>query len=92
MIGLRWKFVKGGAYFATPATPGAQKRVMLCVAKDGRRVTFSRLGEKMYRPDLMQMCGREVAKVKMADCGVCTVSAASVADLQMTAEVVEAMG
>jgi hypothetical protein len=38
------------------------------------------------------MCGREVAQVKMADCGVCTVSAASVADLQMTAEVVEAMG
>ena len=89
---MRFQFEKGGAYFAIPATPGLPKRVMLCVAKDGRRVTFSRLGEKMYRPDLMQMCGREVAQVKMADCGVCTVSAASVADLQITAEVVEAMG
>ena len=89
---MTWQFKKGEAYFAVPATPGLPKRVMLCVAKDGRRVTFSRLGEKMYRPDLMQMCGREVVQVKMADCGVCTVSAASVADLQMTAEVVEAMG
>ena len=86
------RFEKGGAYFAVPATPGLPKRVMLCVANDGRRVAFSRLGEKMYRPDLMQMCGREVAQVKMADCGVCTISSASIADLQMTAEVVEAMG
>jgi hypothetical protein len=30
--------------------------------------------------------------VKMTDCGVCTISAASEADLQMTAEVAEAMG
>ena len=89
---MTWQFRKGGAYFAIPATPGLQKRVMLCVANDGRQVTFSRLGGKMYRPEIMQMCGREVVQVKMADCGVCTVSAASVADLQMTAEVVEAMG
>jgi hypothetical protein len=86
------RFEKGGAYFAIPATPGLPKRVMLCVAKDSHQVTFSRLGGKMYRPDIMQMCGREVAQVKMADCGVCTISAASEADLQMTAEVVEAMG
>lgn len=86
------QFKKGGAYFAIPATPGLPKRVMLCVAKDGRRVTFSRLGGKMYRPDIMRMCGREVAQVKMVDCGVCTISAASEADLQMAAEVVEAMG
>ena len=87
-----YQFKKGGAYFAIPATPGLPKRVMLCVAKSERGETFSRLGGKMYRPDIMQMCGREVAQVNMADCGVCTVSAASVADLQMTAEVVEAMG
>ena len=86
------RFEKGGAYFAIPADPNLPKRVMLCIAKEGRRVTFSRLGEKMYRPDLMQMCGREVVQVKMADCGVCTVSAASVADLHMAAEVVESMG
>ena len=92
MSGLRWKFVKGGAYFAIPATPGAQKRVMLCVGRGDGSVMFSRLGEKMYRPDIVQMCGREVAQVKMADCGVCTISAASEADLQMTAEVAEAMG
>ena len=89
---MTWQFRKGEAYFAVPATPGLPKRVMLCVAKAGRRVTFSRLGGKMYRPEIMQMCGREVAQVKMADCGVCTVSAASEADLQMAAEVVEAMG
>ena len=86
------RFEKGGAYFAIPATPGLPKRVMLCVAKSELGVTFSRLGGKMYRPDIMQMCGREVAQVKMADCGVCTVSAASVADLHMAAEVVKAMG
>ena len=89
---LTWEFKKGGAYFAIPATPGLPKRVMLCVAKDGERVMFSRLGGKMYRPDIMRMCGREVAQVKMADCGVCTISAASEADLHMAAEVVEAMG
>ena len=89
---MTWQFEKGGAYFAIPATPGLPKRVMLCIAKDGRRVTFSRLGEKMYRPEVLQMCGREVAQVKMADCGVCTISAASEADLHMAAEVVEAMG
>lgn len=89
---MTWQFEKGGAYFAIPATPGLPKRVMLCVAKDGARVMFSRLGGKMYRPDIIQMCGREVAQVKMADCGVCTISAASEADLQMTAEVVEAIG
>ena len=85
-------FVKGGAYFAIPATPGLPKRVMLCVAKSERGVTFSRLGGKMYRPVIMQMCGREVAQVNMADCGVCTISSASEADLHMAAEVVEAMG
>ena len=89
---LNWQFKKGGAYFAIPATPGLKKRVMLCVAKDEHQVMFSRLGGKMYRPDIMRMCGREVAQVKMADCGVCTISAASEADLQMTAEVVEAIG
>lgn len=89
---MAYQFKKGGAYFAIPATPGLPKRVMLCVAKDGRQVTFSRLGGKMFRPDIMQMCGREVAQVKMTDCGVCTISAASEADLQMTAEVAEAMG
>ena len=91
MIGLRWKFVKGGAYFATPATPGGAKRVMLCVAKDGYRVTFSRLGEKMYRPEIVQMCGREVSQLKMGG-EMYTVSAASEADLQMAANVAEAMG
>lgn len=89
---LNWQFKKGEAYFAIPATPGLPKRVMLCVAKDGRQATFSRLGGKMYRPEVLQMCGREVAQVKMADCGVCTISAASEADLHMAAEVVEAMG
>ncbi len=88
---LTWRFEKGSAYFATPATPGAQKCVMLCVAKDGYRVTFSRLGEKMYRPEIVQMCGREVSQFKM--CGeLYTVSAASEADLQMAANVAEAMG
>jgi hypothetical protein len=89
---LNWQFKKGEAYFAIPATPGLPKRVMLCIAKDGRRVTFSRLGEKMYRPEVLQVCGREVAQVNMADSGVCTISAASEADLHMAAEVVEAMG
>jgi hypothetical protein len=89
---MTWQFEKGGAYFAIPATPGLPKRVMLCVAKDGRQATFSRLGGKMYRPEVLQMCGREVAQVNMADCGVCTISAASEADLHMAAEVVEAMG
>ena len=89
---MTFQFEKGGAYFAVPATPGLPKRVMLCVAKSERGVTFSRLGGKMYRPDVVQMCGREVARVNMADCGVCTISAASEADLHMAAEVVEAMG
>ena len=89
---MTFQFEKGGAYFAVPATPGLPKRVMLCVAKSERGVTFSRLGGKMYSPDIMQMCGREVARVNMADCGVCTISAASEADLHMAAEVVEAMG
>ena len=89
---MTFQFEKGGAYFAVPATPGLPKRVMLCVAKSERGVTFSRLGEKMYRPEVLQMCGREVAQVNMADCGVCTISAASEADLHMAAEVVEAMG
>ena len=89
---MTFQFEKGGAYFAIPATPGLPKRVMLCVAKSERGVTFSRLGEKLYRPEVLQMCGREVARVNMADCGVCTISAASEADLHMAAEVVEAMG
>ena len=91
MIGLRWKFVKGGAYFATPATPGAQKRVMLCVGRGDGNVTFSRLGEKMYRPEIVRMCGREVSQLKMGG-EMYTVSAASEADLQMAANVAEAMG
>lgn len=88
---LTWRFEKGSAYFATPATPGGAKRVMLCVAKDGRQATFSRLGEKMYRPEIVQMCGREVSQFKMGG-EMYTVSAASEADLHMAAEVVEAMG
>lgn len=88
---LNWQFKKGEAYFAIPATPGLPKRVMLCVAKDGCRVTFSRLGEKMYRPDIVQMCGREVSQLKMGG-ELYTVSAASEADLQMAAAVTEAMG
>lgn len=85
------EFVKGGAYFAIPATPGLPKRVMLCVAASGRRVTFSRLGEKMYSPDVVQMCGREVSQFKIGG-ELYTVSAASEADLQMAANVAEAMG
>lgn len=86
-----YQFKKGGAYFAIPATPGLPKRVMLCVAKSERGVTFSRLGGKMYRPEIVQMCGREVSQLKMVG-EMYTVSAASEADLQMAANVAEAMG
>lgn len=88
---LKWRFEKGSAYFATPATPGGAKRVMLCVGRGDGSVTFSRLGEKMYRPEIVQMCGREVSQLKMGG-EMYTVSAASEADLQMAANVAEAMG
>lgn len=84
-------FKKGGAYFAIPATPGLPKRVMLCVGRGDGSVTFSRLGEKMYRPEIVQMCGREVSQLKMGG-ELYTVSAASEADLQMAANVAEAWG
>lgn len=88
---MTWQFEKGGAYFAIPATPGLPKRVMLCVGRGDGSVTFSRLGEKMYRPEIVQMCGREVSQLKMGG-EMYTVSAASEADLQMAANVAEAMG
>lgn len=86
------RFEKGGAYFAFPADPNLPKRVMICLGRDGHNVTLARIGSKLYRPEVMQMCGREVVQIKTADCGVVTVSCASEADLQMAASVMEAMG
>lgn len=85
------RFAQGGAYFACPANPDLPKRVMMCVGRDGSRVMFCQLGGKMYKPDVMQMCGREVAQVKTMDIGTCTISAASEADLPMAMNVAEAM-
>ena len=85
------EFEKGGAYFAIPATPGVKKRVMLCVGRDGRSISFARLGEGMYRQGVAGRCGGEFLQLKMGG-EMYTVSAASVADVQMAANVVEALG
>ena len=86
------RFVKGGAYFAIPADPNLPKRVVVCLGRDGYNVALARIGGTLYRPEVMQMCGREVVQIKTADCGVVTVSCASEADMQMAANVAEAMG
>jgi hypothetical protein len=86
------RFEKGGAYFAIPADPNLPKRVMVCLGRDGYNVTLGRIGSKLYRPEVMHMCGREVVQIDTEDCGVVTVSCASEADLQMAASVMEAMG
>lgn len=86
------KFEKGAAYFAIPANRDLPKRVMVCLGRDGGNVTLARIGGELYSPEITQMCGREVVRIKTADCGVVTVSCASEADLHMTASVIEAMG
>lgn len=86
------RFEKGGAYFAFPADPDLPKRVMVCLGRDGYNVTLGRIGSKLYQPEIMQMCGREVVQIETEDCGVVTVSCASEADLQMAAAVTEALG
>ena len=88
---IRWGYQKGAAYFATPAVPGAPKRVMLCIGRAGHDVTFSRLGGAFHseRPDIIE--GREVCFIDDAD-GRYTVSAASVADIEVAANVLQAIG
>lgn len=85
------EFVKGGAYFAIPATPGVKKRVMLCVGRDGLSISFARLGEGMYRQSVAGRCGGEFLQLKMGG-EMYTVSVASVADMRMAGDVMEALG
>ena len=85
------EFEKGGAYFAIPAAPGAKRRVMLCIGRDGASISFARLGEGMYRQSVAGRCGGEFLQLKMGG-EMYTVSAASVANVQMAASVMEAIG
>ena len=89
---IRWGFEKGGAYFATPTIPGEQKRVMVCLGRgDGHTVIFNRLGGDFYSPEVDVIEGREFCQVQTPD-GLFNVSAASVADVAMAANVLNAIG
>lgn len=89
---IRWRFEKGGAYFATPAIPGGQKRVMFCLGRgEGHTVVFSRIGGDFCSPEVDIIEGREFCQVWTPD-GLFNVSAASVADVVMAANVVQAIG
>lgn len=88
---IRYGFSRGAAYFAIPVDRNLPKRVMLCIGRDGHDVTFSRLGGEFHsmRPDVIE--GREVCFVQDVD-GRYTVSAASVADIEVAANVLQANG
>lgn len=88
---IRYGFQRGGAYFAIPSDHSLPKRVLMCIGRSGGDVTFSRLGGAFHtiRPDVIE--GREVCFVTDQD-GRYTVSAASVADIDMAANVLQAIG
>ena len=88
---IRYGFQKGGAYFAIPSDRNLPKRVMMCLGRDGHDVIFTRLGGAFHsmRPDIIE--GREVCFVTDND-GRYTVSAASVADIEVAANVLQAIG
>lgn len=85
------KFEIGRAYFAIHAIPDAPKKIMICVGRDGRRVVLAPVGERLYKPDVMVMCNREVVQVK-SNSGVYTVSSCSIAPLVEAQNVMDAMG
>lgn len=85
-------FEKGSAYFATPTIPGTPKRVMLCVGRGGgHEVIFNRMGGDFYSPAVNVIEGREFCQIQTPD-GKFNVSAASVADVAMAANVLQAIG
>ena len=89
---IRWGFEKGGAYFATPTIPGMPKRVMVCLGRgNGHTVIFNRLGGDFYSPEVDVIEGREFCRIQTPD-GLFNVSAASVADVAMAANVLQAIG
>ena len=89
---IRWGFQKGAAYFATPAVPGGPKRVMLCVGRgEGHEVMFCRLGADLRTAEVDIIEGREFCRLQEPD-GVFNVSAASVADIEVAANVLNAIG
>ena len=89
---IRWGFEKGGAYFATPAVPGMPKRVMLCVGRgEGHEVVFCRLGADLRTAEVDVIEGREFCRLHEPD-GVFNVSAASIADIEVAANVLNAIG
>lgn len=86
-----FEFQRGAAYFATNAIPGEPKRVMICVGRDGHEVMFCRLGGNLRTVDVDWISGREFCQIHEPD-GVYNISAASVADIECAANVLNAVG